>query len=52
MFEKATRVAKNVGELHTFLYPKNEEYKVSVTVKDIAREIAEMTGQSSSNHVE
>lgn len=45
-------VIKNVKDLHTFLYPKDVEYKVSETVKDIAQEIEEMTGQASSNHVE
>lgn len=32
-------VVKNVETLHTFLYPKDTEYKASATVQDIAKEI-------------
>ena len=45
-------VVKNIEDLHAFLYPKDKEYKASATVQNIAREIEEMTGQASSNHVE
>lgn len=39
-------VVENVQELHTFLYPKDTEYTVSDTVKDIAKEIEEISGCS------
>jgi hypothetical protein len=32
-------VAENVKELHDFLYPRDEEYALSDTVMDIAKEI-------------
>lgn len=45
-------VVENVEELHAFLYPKEQEYAVSKTVREIATEIEEITGQGVSNHVE
>lgn len=39
-------VVENVQELHTFLYPKDTGYAVSDTVKDIAKEIEEVSGYS------
>ena len=37
-------VAENVQELHAFLYPKDADYAVSDTVKDIAKEIERLSG--------
>ncbi len=45
-------VVENIEELHAFLYPKDTDYAVSGTVRDIAKEIEEITRQGMSNHVE
>ena len=37
-------VVENVEELHAFLYPKDTEYVVSDTVKEIAKEIERVSG--------
>lgn len=37
-------VVENVEELHAFLYPKDDDYTVSDTVKEIAKEIEKISG--------
>jgi len=37
-------VVENVEELHTFLYPKDTDYLVTDAVKDIAKEIEDLSG--------
>lgn len=43
-------VVENVEELHAFLYPKDVEYKVSDTVRDIAKEIEAISGYTRADY--
>lgn len=43
-------VVENVEELHAFLYPKDEDYKVSETVRDIAKVIEEISGYTRADY--
>lgn len=45
-------VAENVKELHEFLYPKDTDYAVSDTVKDIAKEIEVLSGYTRADYKE
>lgn len=43
-------VAENVEELHAFLYPKDKDYVVSDTVKDIAKDIEAISGYTRADY--
>lgn len=43
-------VVENVEELHAFLYPKDVDYVVSDTVKDIAKEIETLSGYTRADY--
>lgn len=45
-------VVENVEELHAFLYPKDADYAVSGTVKDIAKEIETLSGYTRADYKE
>ena len=45
-------VVENVEELHAFLYPKDTDYAVSETVKDIAKEIEAVSGYTRADYEE
>lgn len=45
-------VVENVEELHAFLYPKDEKYAVSDTVKEFAKQIEERTGYTREDYKE
>lgn len=45
-------VVENVEELHTFLYPKDTEYAPSDTVRNIAKEIEELSGYTRADYKE
>ena len=43
-------VIENVEELHTFLYPKDQDYTVSETVRNIAKEIENISGYTRADY--
>lgn len=45
-------VVENVQELHEFLYPKDTDYAVSDSVKDIAKEIETLSGYTRADYKE
>lgn len=45
-------VVENVEELHAFLYPKDVDYAVSDTVKDIEKKLEELSGYTRADYKE